>query len=48
MVAVDRTYEPNPKNAALYEELYGIYCKAYEGLAGKGVFDALAKIQERF
>ena len=48
MVAVDKTYEPNPQNAALYNELYAIYCQAYEGLAEKGVFDALAKIQERF
>ena len=48
MVAVDKTYEPDPRNAALYDELYAIYCQAYEGLAGNGVFDALAKIQERF
>jgi xylulokinase len=48
MVAVDKTYEPNPQNAALYNELYAIYCQAYEGLAEKGVFDALARIQERF
>lgn len=48
MVAVDQTYEPNPQNAALYNELYAIYCAAYEGLADKGVFDALARIQERF
>ena len=48
MVAVDKSYEPNPQNAALYDELYAIYCQAYAGLAEKGVFDALAKIQERF
>jgi xylulokinase len=48
MVAVDRTYEPNPQNTALYDELYAIYCQAYESLAGNGVFDALARIQERF
>ena len=48
MVAVDQTYQPNPQNAALYDELYAIYCQAYDGLAGNGVFDALAKVQERF
>jgi sugar (pentulose or hexulose) kinase len=48
MVAVDQTYEPNPQNAALYDELYAVYCQAYEGLAGTGVFDSLARIQERF
>jgi xylulokinase len=48
MVAVDQTYEPNPQNAALYDELYAIYCQAYDGLAENGVFDALARIQERF
>jgi sugar (pentulose or hexulose) kinase len=48
MVAVDQTYEPNPQNAALYDELYAIYCQAYESLAGNGVFDAVAKVQERF
>jgi xylulokinase len=48
MVAVDKTYEPNPQNVALYDELYAIYCQAYECLAGNGVFDALARIQERY
>ena len=48
MVAVDKTYEPNPQNAALYDELYAIYCQAYEALDEKGVYDALAKIQERY
>jgi xylulokinase len=47
MVAVDQTYEPNPENAKLYDELYEIYCRMYEGLDEKGVFQALAKFQER-
>ncbi|MCP4401266.1 MAG: xylulose kinase [bacterium] len=47
MVAVDRTYEPKPENAKIYDELYEIYCRMYEGLDEKGVFQALAKFQER-
>lgn len=47
MVAVDQTFEPKPENAKIYDELYDIYCRMYEGLDEKGVFQALAKFQER-
>ncbi len=47
MVAVDQTYEPKPENAEIYAELYEIYCRMYEGLDEKGVFQALAKFQEQ-
>jgi hypothetical protein len=29
MVRVEKTYEPNLKNAALYDELFGVYKKLY-------------------
>jgi xylulokinase len=45
MVQVDREYEPNQSNARLYDEVYGIYCRAYEALEEKGIFRALAKLQ---
>ncbi len=47
MVKADRQYEPIPENAKLYDELYDLFCRMYEGLNEKGVFTSLAKIQER-
>ena len=47
MVSIDKKYEPIKENAKLYEELYGIYCRIYEGLEEKEVFKLIAKIQER-
>ena len=46
MVSVGQEYHPNEENVKLYDELYDVYCKMYEGLAEKGVFDLLAKIQK--
>lgn len=48
MVQVDRKYAPDPKKVRLYDEIYGIYCLAYEALEEKGVFQALAKLQAGF
>jgi xylulokinase len=45
MVQVDKKYTPDPKRAGLYDEIYGIYCLAYEALEEKGVFQALARLQ---
>jgi len=45
MVQVDRKYLPNQQNARLYDEIYGVYCLAYEALEEKGVFQALARLQ---
>ncbi len=45
MVSVDRTYEPIPENAKIYSELYDVYCRLYEGLDEKHVFESLAKMQ---
>ena len=45
MVQVDKKYTPDPKRVGLYDEIYGIYCLAYEALEEKGVFQALAKLQ---
>lgn len=48
MVDIDRTYEPETKKAELYQELYGIYCRLYEGMAEKGGFEGLARFQEKY
>jgi xylulokinase len=48
MVKVDKRYEPNIANTELYGELYDIYCRIYEGMVEKEVFERLAKIQSKF
>ncbi len=48
MVAIDREYEPQPENVKVYDDIYGAYCLAYEGMAEKGVFHTISKLQERF
>jgi xylulokinase len=45
MVEVTGTVEPNMEHHKVYEEMYQAYVKAYEGLAGSGAFDQLAKVQ---
>ena len=48
MVKIDETYEPKSDTAALYNDLYDIYCALYEGLEEKGVFTKLAFFQNKF
>ena len=48
MVEVDQTYEPDPERAELYRELYGIFCRLYEGMTEKGGFEALSRFQEKY
>jgi sugar (pentulose or hexulose) kinase len=45
MVRVDRTYAPDPARARRYDEIFDIYCRAYEALEEKGIFRALADAQ---
>jgi xylulokinase len=45
MVEVTDTVEPNLKNHAVYEEMYEVYTKAYDGLSGAGAFDKIASVQ---
>lgn len=45
MVRVDKTYTPDAGRARLYDEMYDIYCGAYEALEDKGIFRKLAKLQ---
>ena len=45
MVKVDRTYEPQKKNVAVYAELYATYCRMYEALDRSGSFEAIAASQ---
>jgi len=47
MVRVDRSYEPDPSNARLYDELYGAWISTYEGLANSGAFGRIAALQRR-
>jgi len=47
LVKAKKTYEPIPENAKLYEELYDVYTRVYEGLDGSGAFESLANIQKR-
>lgn len=48
MVRTDRIYRPIPEHAKIYDEMYKIYCAAYEGLKEKGVFEKLAQLQEKY
>jgi len=45
MVRVDRTYEPQPRNVAVYADLYATYCRMYEALDRSGSFEAIAATQ---
>ena len=47
MVSLDKTYEPQNENVKVYDDLYSIYVRAYEGLSEKKVFDLLAGMQEK-
>ena len=46
MVALDKRYEPDMKNHELYNNMYETYCRAYDGLDGKGVFGAINALQK--
>jgi len=48
MVKIDRQYKPIKENVQLYDELYEIYCKVYEGLESMEVFKILSKFQKRY
>jgi len=47
MVKIRDVYEPEKENTALYGELYDIFCRTYEGLTEKGVFEKISGIQAR-
>ncbi len=48
MVKIDQRYYPNKENAKIYDELYGIYCNIYDAFEEKGVFKALADLQNKY
>ncbi len=48
MVRTDQQYEPDQDHSKIYEELYSVYCKAYEGLESAEVYKSLAKIQSKY
>jgi xylulokinase len=45
MVRVDRSYTPDPASAKRYDDVFAVYCRAYEALEGGGIFRALADLQ---
>lgn len=46
MVALGKRYEPDMKNNEIYNRIYDIYCRAYEGLDDKEVFKLISELQE--
>lgn len=48
MVKIDKKYEPIEENVKIYDELYKIYCDAYEALDGRDVFKRLTTLQEKY
>jgi sugar (pentulose or hexulose) kinase len=47
MVSIEREYGPQAENVKRYNDLYQAYCLAYEGMDEKGVFHAIAQMQEK-
>ena len=48
MIKVKEHYEPKPETADLYDEMYGIYCRAYESLEQGRVFEKISEFQSRY
>jgi len=48
MVQVENAYLPILENVKIYDELYEVYCAAYEGLTEKQAFDKIAALQEKY
>lgn len=48
MVRPAKRYEPIRENAVLYDEIYDIYCSAYESMKHGGVYEKLAKLQTKY
>ncbi|MHB1336357.1 MAG: FGGY-family carbohydrate kinase [Candidatus Humimicrobiaceae bacterium] len=47
MINIDRTYTPG-KNSKIYDKIYEIYCKAYEGLSKNEVFSMISDLQAEY
>ena len=48
MVKIAKRYEPDPANAARYQDLYALYEKTYTALTDGGVFEAQAAYQNKY
>ena len=48
MVRVKADYLPDTANADRYDEMYQIYCSAYEYLKAGGVFEKLSRLQAKY
>lgn len=47
MINIDRTYKPG-KDSEIYDRMYEIYCRAYEGLNQNEVFSMISEIQAEY
>lgn len=47
MVKVATSYEPNPENVRIYNDIYEVYVAAYEGLDKNGAYDKVAALQTK-
>ncbi len=45
LVRADKSYTPNKQSVQIYDEMYKIYCTAYESLADAGVYKGIANLQ---
>ena len=47
MVALDKTFTPGD-NTSLYDQLYDIYCKAYQNLDNGRIFELISELQKKY
>ncbi len=48
LVKVDQVYTPNPENTRKYNQIYKIYCGAYQGLKESGAYQMISEFQSKF
>ncbi len=46
LVKTNKRFEPNPQTVKVYEEIYQIYCAAYEALSQAHVFERISEMQK--
>jgi len=48
LVKVDKVYTPNLENTRKYDEMYKVYCAAYQGLKDSGAYEKISEFQANF
>ncbi|MBR5559349.1 MAG: xylulose kinase [Oscillospiraceae bacterium] len=48
LVKVDKVYTPNLENTRKYDEMYKVYCAAYQGLKDSGAYELISDFQANF